>query len=368
MTVAGGTSTRIRVHADRLEALTAAIFEDLGMLPEHALITARGLVAADLRGHESHGISNYLDVYYEPGLRSGVIKARPEPRIVRETPTTASWDGDGGMGFVVADIVMRDCIERAARMGTAFASVANSRHYGMAQLYSRMAVEHDMIGLSMTNGGAIAVPFRGSEPRLGTNPISVAIPCGQESPFVLDMATTTASMGKVLNAERDDRPIPAGWALDAGGQPTTDPAAAISGGRLLPLGSTAEGSAHKGYGLAVWVEVMCGVLSGTGFGSMLGPDNLGHAFAAIRVDAFQPLDDFKAMMDDLVRDLRATPPRAGEEPVLVAGDPEHAAERERRELGIPLHPRVIAMLERYATDLARPFDLLARPANGPARP
>jgi LDH2 family malate/lactate/ureidoglycolate dehydrogenase len=214
-----------------------------------------------------------------------------------------------------------------------------------------------MIGLSMTNGGALAVPFRGSEPRLGTNPVSIAIPCGDEAPFVLDMATTAASMGKILNAERDGRSIPDTWAFDADIERTTDPQAAIEGARLLPLGSTAEGGAHKGYGLAVWVEVMCGVLSGTGFGKMLGPDNLGHFFGAIRVDLFQPVDSFKATMDDLVRELRATPPRRADEPVLVAGDPEHTAERERRANGIPLHPRVIAMLERYAAEFDLEYDL-----------
>ena len=139
-------------------------------------------------------------------------------------------------------------------------------------------------------------------------------------------------------------------------QPTTDPIAAIEGARLLPLGSTADGGAHKGYGLAVWVEVMCGVLSGTGFGAMLGPDNVGHFFGAVRVDLFQQIDTFKATMDDLVRELRATPPRYPDEPVLVAGDPEHAAEAERRAPD-PLHPRVLEMLERYAVEFGLGFDL-----------
>ena len=350
-------ASRVLVDAERLEALVTRIFESFRMPPEGARCTARGLVAADLRGHESHGVSNYLDVYYQPGLESGLINARPQPRILQETETTARWDGDGGIGFVVAEMAMRDAIERARRHGVGFAAVANSRHFGMAQLYSRMAVEADMIGFSMTNGGALAVPFRGADPRLGTNPISVAVPCGEEPPFVLDMATTAAAMGKILNAQRDGAPIPTEWALGTSGAPTDDPQDAMDAARLLPLGSSVTGGAHKGYGLAVVVEILSGVLSGTGFGQMLGPDNLGHFVGAIRVDAFIPIAGFKAMMDALVRELRATPTAPGFDRVLVAGDPEHIAESDRRANGIPLHPRVVEMLRGYAERLHVPFDL-----------
>lgn len=358
MTSPAPSASRVLVDHERLEALVTRIFASLGM-PEHdAAASARGLVAADLRGHESHGVSNYIDVYYHPGLENRVINPRPNVRLISETETTARWDGDGGMGFVVAEIAMRDAIERARRHGTGFAAVANSRHYGMAQLYSRMAIEHDMIGISMTNGGALAVPFRGGEPRLGTNPISVAIPCGEEPPFVLDMATTAAAMGKVLNAQRDGRPIPPEWALGTSGLPTTSTEDAIASARLLPLGSTTDGGAHKGYGLAVWVEIFCGILSGTGFGKMLGADNVGHFVGAFRVDGFIPLDVYRPMIDALVRELRQTPPGVGHESVLVAGDPEHRMEAKRRAEGIPLHPRVIEMLRGYADRLEVPFDLV----------
>lgn len=350
-------STRSLVDAQRLERLVSTIFASLGMSEAHATTTARGLVTADLRGHESHGVSNYIDVYYQPGLESGVINPRPNVRMVSESHTTSRWDGDGGIGFVVAEIAMNDAIERARRYGSGFATVANSRHFGMAQLYSRMAVEHDMIGIAMTNGGALAVPFRGADPRLGTNPISVAIPCGDEPPYVLDMATTAAAMGKILNADRDGRSVPREWALGTDGTATTDPADATAAGRLLPLGSTTDGGAHKGYGLALWVEIFSGVLSGTGFGKMLGADNVGHFVGAFRVDGFIPLETFKSMMDALVRDLRATPPARGYTEVLVAGDPEHRAEAERRIHGVPLHPTVVEMLRGYAARLGVPFDL-----------
>lgn len=358
MTGDASAMSRIRVDAVRLEGLVARVFASLGMSVEHAATTARGLVAADLRGHESHGVSNYIDVYYQPGLESGVINPRPNVRLLSESETTSRWDGDGGMGFVVAEIAMNDAIERARRYGSGFATVSNSRHFGMAQLYSRMAVEHDMIGIAMTNGGALAVPFRGADPRLGTNPISIAIPCGDEPPYVLDMATTAAAMGKILNAERDGRSVPREWALGTDGSPTIDAADATSAGRLLPLGSTPDGGAHKGYGLALWVEVFSGVLSGTGFGKMLGADNVGHFVGAFRIDGFIPVRTFKPMMDALVRELRATPPGKGYSEVLVAGDPEHRAEAERRIHGVPLHPTVIDLLRRYAETLGVPFDLV----------
>ena len=271
MTTVSMPRSRVAVDADRLEALVVRIFGSFGMPDDAARITARGLVAADLRGHESHGVSNYLDVYYQPGLQSGLINATPTMRLLQETATTARWDGDGGIGFVVAERAMRDAIERARAHGVGFASVANSRHYGMAQLYSRMALEHDMIGISMTNGGALAVPYRGADPRLGTNPISIAVPCGEEPPFVLDMATTAAAMGKILNAQRDGLPIPAEWAYGVAGTPTTDAQDALDAGRLLPLGSTVTGGAHKGYGLAVVVEYLCGVLWGPASGRCSAP-------------------------------------------------------------------------------------------------
>ncbi len=203
----------------------------------------------------------------------------------------------------------------------------------------------------------LAVPF-GAPTHASAQPISVAVPCGEEPPFVLDMATTAAAMGKILNAQRDGMPIPTEWALGTSGAPTADAQDAMDAARLLPLGSTITGGAHKGYGLAVVVEILSGVLSGTGFGKMLGPDNLGHFLGAIRVDAFIPIAGFKAMMDALVRELRATPTAPGFDQVLVAGDPEHIAEADRRANGVPLHPRVVEMLRGYAERLEVPFDLV----------
>jgi len=204
---------RVRVDAERLEAFVAAVLEHEGLPPADAAVTARGLVLADLRGHESHGVSNNLMGGYIPALRGGHTNPRPNIRIIQETAVTARWDGDRGMGFVVGHRVMQDVIRRAAEYGTAWATVRNSCHYGMAQYYPLMALPHDQIGLSMTNSlTAGVVPFQGREPRYDTNPITVAIPAGSSPPFVLDMATTTVAGGKIANAMRDGVQIPTTWA------------------------------------------------------------------------------------------------------------------------------------------------------------
>lgn len=350
---------RVRVDPDKLEAVVAAMLAHRGMPQADAEVGARGIVAADLRGHESHGVSNNLNGFYLPGLVNGTITPRPDIRIVHETPSTARWDADQGLGFVVGHRVMQDVIERARAVGSGFAAVGNSRHYGMAQFYSMMALEHDMIGFSMTNGVTPGVvPFGGIEPRLNTNPITVAIPAGEEPPFVLDMATTPAAFGKIQNYARDGKPIPEGWALDEEGRSTTDPDVAIKAVRLLPLGGTAEGSAHKGYGLATWVDLFCGALSGFGFTGLPGDDeNVNHFFGAWRIDAFMPADEFKSLMDERLRVLKATTPAPGFERVKVAGQPEWETEQERRANGIALHPSVVEMLGEIAAGDGIPFEI-----------
>jgi len=354
------TTGHVRVDPVRLEALVAAYFAHLGMTVGHARIAAGTLVHSDLRGHESHGVSNFIRVLYAPGLKDGTINPRGAPQIVHETSTTARWDADGAMGHVAGELAMADVIERARAHGSGFAAVRNSRHYGMAQHFAMMALAHDMIGFTMTNGGAGVVPFQGMEPKFGTDPIAVAIPCGEEPPFVLDMSTSTSAWGRIMNAAREGRPIPPTWALGADGRPTTDAAAAATPPlRLAPLGSTAEGSAHKGYGLATWVEAFSGILSGAGSGAALGlDDTLGHFFGAWRIDAFMPVDRFRAMMDEFVRDLRSTRPAPGFDRVLVAGIPEWEAEQERRANGIPLHPEVVDQLRGYAAEAGIAFDIV----------
>jgi L-2-hydroxycarboxylate dehydrogenase (NAD+) len=357
--MAPGTKERVRVDAARLERFVADALERLGMPRADAAVTATGLVLADLRGHESHGVSNNLVGGYVPALRSGATNPQPTPRIIQQTTVTSRWDVDRGLGFVVGHTVMQHVIARAAEHGTAFATVRNSRHYGMAQYYSLMALPHDQIGLSMTNSlTAGVVPFQGREARTDTNPITVAIPAGSEAPFVLDMATTTVAGGKIANAVRDGVAVPSTWALGRDGLPTTDAREALESGLMLPLGATKEGSAHKGSGLALWVDIMSGVLSLAGFPAIAtDPGEVGHFFGAWRVDAFAPLDEFRAMMDLRLKDIRTTPPAPGYDRVYYAGLPEWEAERQNRALGVPLHPTVIDRLRTLAAETGAPFDL-----------
>lgn len=358
-TIQANLKGKIRVDAGRLTDLVAAFFRHNNMPPDDALISAKGIVLADLVGHESHGVSNNLAGFYLPDLESGVVNARPNIRITRESPSTATWEADGAMGFVVASRAMADAIERADKVGSGWAAVGNSRHYGMAQIYSRMALPRDMIGFSMTNGVTPGVvPFGGLDPKLGTNPISVAVPCGEEPPFVLDIATSTSAFGKIQNYQREGKPIPATWGLDTNGMPSTDPNEVMAAVKLLTFGGSREGAAHKGYGLGVWVDIMCGALSGWGFTAKPGEEeNVNHFFGAWKVDNFVPIDRHKQLMDERVRDLRSTTPAPGYARVMVAGQPEWENMEDRKINGVPLHPTVIDMLKGYAVKYGVEYDL-----------
>jgi len=213
----------------------------------------------------------------------------------------------------------------------------------------------------MTNGVTPGVvPFGGLDPKLGTNPISIAVPSGEEHPFVLDIATSTSAFGKIDNYQREGKPIPSTWALGRDGLPTTDPAEAKAAVKLLTFGGTKEGAAHKGYGLGVWVDIMCGALSGWGFIGKPGEEeNVNHFFGAWKVDNFVPIERHKQLMDERIRDLRSSAVQPGFKRVMVAGQPEFENLQDRRVNGVPLHPRVIEMLKGYAQKYGIPYDLSA---------
>lgn len=342
----------IRVTADRLRRHVAGIFERLGLDATDAATAADVLVQADLMGVDSHGVSNYIQLLYVPGLRSGTIAARPKIEVVHETPISAVLDGGGGLGLVVGTRAMAIAIEKARAAGIGLVAVRNSRHYGAAGNYARMALEHGMIGFSVTNSDKLVVPTFGRESRIGTNPIAVAVPAGVEPPFLLDMATSTVPLGKIMLAWRNGLTLPVGWAADQDGVPTTDPEVAFRALRLLPLGGTQEQGSHKGYGLGVVVDVLSGVLSGAGVavGQGLG-GQVGHFFAALRVDLLRPIEAFKAGMDEYLKALRETPAAPGHDRVYYAGLMEHETEVERRRDGIPLHRDVVGYLDRLAGEL-----------------
>ena len=344
----------------RLHEFTVRIFRHLEVPEAEARLAADVLSAADRRGIDSHGVAR-LRTYFDL-LSAGRINPRPRPRIVRETPSTATVDGDNGLGLVVGPWANEVAMAKAAAVGTGWAAVCNTNHYGIAGWYVMQAIERDLIGWSMTNSSKGVAPLWGGERMLGTNPIAIGFPAGKEPPIVLDMATSAVAFGKVEIAMREGKPIPLGWALDREGYPTTVPQSMADGGALVSLGGDREHGGHKGYGLAVAVDILCAVLSGANWGPFAPPfairqamperevgKGLGHFFGAMRVDAFREVDEFKSHMDDFIRTLRATRPAPGTSGPLLPGDPERAAQKERDTTGVPVLGAVLEDLR----DIAR---------------
>jgi ureidoglycolate dehydrogenase (NAD+) len=324
------------IDADKLAGLGRALLTQAGLSDADAATVADSLVAADLRGVASHGIMR-LPIYLER-MGRGLIQVRPEIQVERTGPATARLDGGAGPGQVVALAAMREAIELAREAGAGFVSVRNSSHFGAAAWYADIAAREGMIGLAFTHSEADVVPFGGARPALGTNPLAVGIPRGEgRAPLVLDMATSEVAMGKVLLAAAQGREIPSGWAVDAEGRDTTDPTRARA---VRPM------SGPKGYGLALVVEVLAGVLAGARTGDQLkrmyddfdGPQGVGHLLGAIDVGRFIEPGLFAAGLEDLLGRLVAVPPADGFDEVLLPGDVELRAEERHRAEGVPLAP------------------------------
>jgi L-2-hydroxycarboxylate dehydrogenase (NAD+) len=347
-----------RVRHEKLTRFVTRSFEKLGVTAGDAEIAANVLVAADLRGVDTHGVIRFNpQAWYVKWLSDGSMTARPNFQIISESSSTALIDGDRGMGMVIGHRAMDIAIRKAKESGIGMVAVRNSRHYGMSAYYSMMALPYDMIGIAMTNASRQVVPTFGREARFGTNPMCFAVPSGKELPFVLDMATNTAAAGKLELAARQSKAIPLGWALNERAEGTDDPRVAQKARRLLPLGGSREGGSHKGYGLAIVVEILCGVLTGTLTALNADQDPRGHFFGAIRLDTFRPVDEFKRDMDRLLRELKATPPIEGQDRVYAAGEIEFETAAERREHGIPLLPSVLQGLREAGESVGVPYDL-----------
>lgn len=331
---------------------TKSILLKIGCPEKDAALAADVLLSADLRGVDSHGVarlSGYVRLW-----EKGRINATPNIKIVHETPSTAVVDGDGGLGLVVAPFAMQVAIDKAKTAGTGWVSVKHSNHYGIAGYHAMMALEHDMIGISLTNASPLVSPTFSKERLLGTNPIAVAIPAKNQPAFVADMATTTAANGKLEILQRKDMDAPLGWVQDKDGNQTTDSNGVKMGGALLPLGGDREHGSHKGYALGAIVDIFSAVLSGANYGPWVPPfvaflepdpnpvgEGLGHFFGAMRVDAFRPAEEFKSHMDNWIGRFREAKPTEGNEKVLIPGDPERELEAERRISGIPLLKPVV---------------------------
>lgn len=353
--------------ADFLREFVVRVFASYGIPDEDARTAADVLIVSDLRGIDSHGVARL--VTYCDMLDLKRINPRPRPSIVRETPSTATVDGDNGLGLVVGPWANRVAMSKAESAGSGWVSVRNTNHYGIAGWYVLEALKRDLIGWSMTNTTKLVAPLWGGERMLGTNPIAIAFPGLEEPPIVIDLATCAVAYGKIEIARRKQQPIPDGWAIDASGSVTHDPAGMIEGGALLPLGSDREHGGHKGYALAMMVDVLSAVLSGANWGPFTPPfalrqeiparsvgKGIGHFFGAMRIDGFVEPEEFKRQIDDLIRTFRKTRPMPGTGGPLIPGDPEREAEARRRVDGIPLVLPVVEDLRRVSQRTRVPFD------------
>jgi L-2-hydroxycarboxylate dehydrogenase (NAD+) len=354
--------TKLLFRAADLNDFMVRFFEKLDVSPADAKIAAEILLAADLRGVDSHGIIR-LHTYYGSRLMAKTIDPTSPVKIIRETPVSLAIDGGNGLGQVISYNAMTRCIEKASQSGMCVTTVRNSNHYGIAGYYAMMALPHDMIGISFTNSQPLVAPTYGRKAMLGTNPIAVAAPANKHRPYVLDMATSIVPIGRVTVFEKAGKPIPAGWGIDKEGRVTTNPAEVLQGGALMPLGGIDIMRGYKGYGLGMLVDIFSGVLSGAATAGEVGDPsqprgaNVGHFFAAMRIDAFRPADEFKKDMDHLMDQLVNSPLAVDQERIYIHGEKEF--ERSERYLrnGIPLLSEVVKGLQEAGKKVNVPFDL-----------
>ncbi len=344
---------------------TNSVFQKIGCSPEHAHTATTTLLAADLRGIDSHGIarlSGYVRLWEVKR-----VNATPDIKIIHETPSTAVVDGDSGLGLVVAPFAMQIAIEKAKKVGTGWVSVQNSNHFGIAGYHAMMALQYDMLGIAMTNASLLVAPTFSIDKMLGTNPICVAAPAGKEPAFVADLATTTAANGKLEILQRKNLETPTGWVQDKEGNESHDPHILKKGGALLPLGGDREHGSHKGYALGAIVDIFSALLSGANYAPWVPPfpayvpmpaqqpgKGIGHFLGAMRIDAFRPADEFKKDMDHWIQGFRSCKTIPGEEKVLVPGDPEREFEAIRSRDGIPLLTPVVDDLQSLAGKFGLP--------------
>ena len=349
----------IRIKVDALQEFTINVFNKFGVPAGDAKIAADILIAADQRGIGSHGLQRLIR--YTNGLKTGVMKPIADIKVLKETPNTLLISGGDGLGQVVGFKVMKLVIEKALKNNIAFAAVRDSNHYGIAGYFSMMALEHDLIGFSITNSAPLMVPTHGKNAIIGTNPISIAVPAGKEQPFVLDMATSTVTRGEVEVYAREGKPMPITWATDELGNPTQDAARVLANfldkkGGLLPLGGAEEeGGGHKGYGLCLAIDIFSGVLSGSAFGPNLYakkdiPAKVSHFFGAIKIDAFIEPALFKSMMDEYINTLKNSEKAAGKDRIFIHGEKEFELYEQQKE-EVCLYYKVVEELRKIGEEV-----------------
>lgn len=349
-------------RAEDLKAYSVRFFVKHGVSEAHARTAAEILVTADMRGVDSHGVIR-LDSYYGTRLRAGLIDPTTPLTVLHETPTTLSLDANAGLGMVAGFTAMTRCIEKAENVGLAMVTVRNSNHYGIAGYYAMMALPHNMIGISFTNSQPLVAPTYGRTAILGTNPIAVAAPAGHNRPYVLDMATSIVPIGRVTVYSKAGRQIPEGWGIDGTGQITTDPNAVLHGGALLALGGSDVMRGYKGYGLSLLVDIFSGVLSGASTGQDVAhkgeprPADVGHFFAAVKVEAFRNIQDFTRDMDKLLDELKNAPKAEGQDRIYIHGEKEFELFEKYAKNGVPVMAEVVKGLKEIGEKVDVPFDL-----------
>lgn len=339
-----------KYNYSKLKEFSEVILKKLGLKDEEAGIISDILIAADLRGISSHGIAR-LPIYAKR-IELGLINPKSKIKILKENQTSALIDADNGMGHIAAYKAMSLCIEKAKIIGMASVAVKNSNHFGINAYYTMMATKENLIGMAFTNTSPLMAPFGGRERLLGSNPLSIAIPSGKEPDIVIDMATSVAARGKLEVAVRKGEGIPIDWAIDKEGRSTTDPKQGLLGA-LLPFGGP------KGYGLAIFVDIVSGILTESSFGPHCGslfedldcPQNIGHFFIAINVKNFLDIDNFQEKMDSMIENIKNSKKAAGFDRIYMPGEIEHKKNAELLLKGITLNKNVINELNGLAKHL-----------------
>jgi LDH2 family malate/lactate/ureidoglycolate dehydrogenase len=340
---------------DTLRDFTEKVFGRLGVPPEDVRIAADVLIEADLRRFDSHGVARLFPCFTR--IKKGLIEAKPKIKIKWLTPTTGHCNGGNGLGMVVGYHAMKACLSRAKEFGSAFLTVNRSNHFGIAGYYSSMALDLNMIGIAMSNASPRVVPTGGTTGILGTNPISVAIPRKGNPPFILDMSTSAVSSGKLDVFVRKGMEIPEDWVYPSV-EPFLDSEGVVPMSVLqYPLGGRKITSGYKGYGLALMVDILSGVLSAANFGSRLASSkteteaNMGHFFGAMQIKGFRRIKELNKDFDLLVQDIKSSPPEPGVEKILIPGEPEILNKKENYKKGIPLLPTVLEKLRQIGLEL-----------------
>jgi LDH2 family malate/lactate/ureidoglycolate dehydrogenase len=337
-----------RIAAAPLVEFVAAVFASLGVSASDAHLIAESLVRADLWGHQSHGVMRLS--WYVERIRAGVMRAVTQSERIVDAGAVAVVDGHDGVGQVLAAQAAREAIMRSKAHGIAAVAVRNSNHFGTAAYFTRMAPPEGCIGILTTNASPAMSPWGGCKKTVGNNPWSVAAPAGRHHPMVLDIANTVVARGKIYLARQKGLPIPAGWAMNAAGEPTTDPAEALAG-IILPMGE------HKGYGISVMLDVLSGVLSGSAFGTGVhGPyqtenrSGCGHLMICLNIEAFLPLSEFNARIEKLIAELKSVPLAKGFDEIFYPGEIEIRNEERNLRDGVQLPDQTLVSLAKLAQE------------------